>query len=397
MTQPAAATAPTVLQMGGLGAAAAIVPLNSTMIAVALPEIADDFNVSVGEASVLITVYLVAMLIGQPLAGRLSDRVGNHRMVIWALVGFAACSVGAALAGTFALLVAARAAQAIFGAGLAPSVQSLMRGITPEHDQGRGFGILGSMIGVGAASGPVIGGVLTAVFGWPAIFLVNIPIVAFALYALSRMDDVPERPKTVSTGEGRIWNKVYAAAFSGQALTTLAQYTLLLITPIILDARGWGSGSIGLVLSALTFGMIVFGPLGGRAGDRYGRRRPVLLGFAFATFGVLFIFIFAEDIEPGLLILALLVFGIGLGGAIPSVTTAALQSVPIERTGAAAGVLSMSRYVGSITTSLIIGVSVSADASGARVSLGASVVAMVAAVAVARLLPGRRDQGPENS
>ena len=63
--------------------------------------------------------------------------------------------------------------------------------------------------------------------------------------------------------------------------------------------------------------------------------------------------------------LALLVFGIGLGGAIPSVTTAALQSVSVERTGAAAGVLSMSRYVGSITTSLIIGISVSADASGA--------------------------------
>ena len=390
--QPPAATksGPSSLQLVGLGAAAALVPLNSTMIAVALPEIADDFDVPIGEASVLITVYLVAMLIGQPLAGRFSDNVGTRRMLTWGLVGFAICSVGAALAATFPLLVVARAAQALCGAAVAPTTQSLLRAITPAEDQGRSFGILGSMIGIGAAAGPVIGGALTALFGWAAIFLVNLPIVALALYAIVRMGPVAEKavePK--GPVEGRIWNKVYTAAFSGQALTTLAQYTLLLLTPIILDARGWGSGSIGLALSALTFGMIVFGPLGGRAGDRYGRRTPVTLGFAVATGAVVVILLGGAGIEPVLLIAALTVFGIGLGGAIPSVTTAALQSVPMERTGAAAGVLSMSRYVGSITTSLIIAVSVADDASGSRVSLAVSAVAMVGAVAVARVLPGR--------
>ena len=53
----------------GIGAAAGLVPLNSTMIAVALPRITDDFDISTGTASILVTVYLVAMLVGQPLAG----------------------------------------------------------------------------------------------------------------------------------------------------------------------------------------------------------------------------------------------------------------------------------------------------------------------------------------
>jgi MFS family permease len=395
--EPATTTesAPSTLRILGIGAAAGLVPLNSTMIAVALPEIAEDFDVSIGEASVLITVYLVAMLVGQPLAGRLSDRVGDRRQVMWALVGFAVFSVAAAGAGTFGLLVAARGLQAVFGAALGPSVQSLLRSIAPQRDQGKTFGIMGSIIGVGAAAGPVIGGILVALFGWQAIFLINVPIAALAFYVLLRMGPVdthadhhvPAADSTVVSG--RIWNRVYAAAFSGQALTTFAQYSLLLLIPIILDARGWGSGSIGLVLSALTFGMIVFGPLGGRAGDRYGRRLPVTVGFSIATVAVAAIFVAGIEIETAILVITLGVFGIGLGGAIPSLTTAALQSVPSSRTGAAAGVLSMSRYVGSITTSVIIGATVSLDASGSATTLGLSVLAMLAAIGVAQLLPGR--------
>lgn len=400
MTAPeSAATAAPLSRWGVIGVAAAVglVPLNSTMIAVALPTIADDFEISVGRASILITVYLVAMLLGQPLSGRLSDRVGDRRSVNMALVGFGVFSVACAAAGSFGILVAARGGQAAFASALSPSVQSLLRSGTALERRGRTFGILGSVLGVGAASGPVVGGVLTEIFGWQAIFLVNLPVVVVALVVSIRVGVVGGDTSVASVevvSEGRILNRVFNASFSAQALSTMAQYTLLLLTPIILTARGWESGSIGLVLSALTVGMIVFGPIGGRAGDRSGRRRPTLAGLVVAMVAMAVLLWAGADVGTGLLVAVLTLFGIGLGVAVPNFMTAALESVPHSRTGSAAGVLSMSRYVGSITTSLAVAAFVATDGGGSRILFAMATASMALAMVVVVWLPGRSAESP---
>jgi DHA2 family methylenomycin A resistance protein-like MFS transporter len=191
----------------------------------------------------------------------------------------------------------------------------------------------------------------------------------------------------------RIINRVFVAAFSTQALTTEAQYTLLLLTPVILTARGWGSGTVGLALSGLTVGMIVFGPLGGRTGDRRGRRYGVLLGVTLATVAIAVLLIAGSGVEPVVLVLALTAYGVGLGSAIPNVMTAALDSVDEARSGSAAGVLSMSRYVGSITASVAFSALVATDAGGTRTVLSISVAAMAASMVTAAALPGRSTAG----
>ncbi|WP_040491868.1 MFS transporter [Ilumatobacter nonamiensis] len=393
---PGAAPAPSVATVLGIAAAAGLVPLNSTMIAVALPTIAEQFDISTGTASILITVYLFAMLIGQPIAGRISDSLGNRRTVAFALVGLIATSLAGALVPTFALLVVARTLQACCAAALGPSVQALLRAITPPDEQGRTFGLMGSVLGTGAALGPVIGGVLTQAIGWEAIFYVNIPIAAGALAIAVRIrvpdardDGADGRVRSTDTRvvDGRILNRVFVACFSVQALSTVAQYALLLLTPIILDARGWPSGSIGLCLSALTIGMIVMGPPGGRAGDTHGRRLPTLIGLTVGSLAVGALFVGGPSVAAALLVVALAVFGLGLGAATPNLMSSALESVPMSRTGGAAGVLSMSRYVGSITTSLTISAVVTADAGGTRIVLAMSCLAMVAAVLVTSQLP----------
>ncbi len=401
MTEPgsSAAAPPPLTRPGviGVAAAAGLVPLNSTMIAVALPSIADEFDISVGRVSVLVTVYLIAMLLGQPLAGRLSDRIGARRSVNVALIGFAAFSVMCAVSGSFGMLVAARAGQAAFASALAPSVQSLLTTSTSAAERGRMFGILGSVLGIGAASGPVIGGGLTELFGWQAIFLVNLPVVAVAFLVSMRVQAGSKSERTQSKrsdqrpSTARIANRVFVASFSAQALSTQAQYTLLLLTPIILTARGWESGSVGLVLSALTVGMITFGPAGGRAGDRLGRRLPVLAGLAVALAAMVALLIAGTDVAPLVLVSALMAFGIGLGVAVPNFMTAALESVPETRVGSAAGILSMSRYVGSIVTSLAVTAFVATDAGGSRVLFAIAVASMSLAVLVAMRLPTRTD------
>src|SRR4051794_1343323 len=144
--------------IAGIALASALVPLNSTMIAVALPQIASDFDISKGRASVLVTIYLVAMLIGQPLSGRLCDVVGARRAAIVATAGFGAFCAAAMVAPSFWLLVALRALQAAFASALVPSVHAMLREVVPDRERGRAFGVQGSGLGVGAGLGPLIGG-----------------------------------------------------------------------------------------------------------------------------------------------------------------------------------------------------------------------------------------------
>ena len=396
----------------GIAMASALVPLNSTMVAVALPKLARAFAIGRGRAGLLITVYLVAMLIGQPIAGRVCDALGNKRVAMTSLMGFAGCSVGAALAPTFAWLVTWRGVQALFAAALAPSVQSMLRSVTSPSERGHAFGINGSIVGVGAASGPIIGGALVSAFGWKAIFVANVPVAVTVLAVLAtvkvrRVDEADNVAslKTADTGvagvagstrPGDLLHPTFIAAFMTQALANLGQYSLLLVAPIVLDHRNWNSRNTGFALSALTVGLIVMGPLGGRFSYKLGTRSAIIRGLSGAALGAFLLVPFGITVPPALLIAALAVFGLGLGFASPSITTAGLEAVPPRRTGVAAGMLSASRYTGSIVASVMLSTFVADNGSGGRIMYIAAGVAMVLAVAVSSRLPPPRDDLPDH-
>lgn len=388
----AAAPAPLAThQLFGLAVAAALVPLNSTMIAVALPDVAADFDITTGSAGILVTAYLVVMLIGQPTMGRLVDAIGGHRALRGALAGFAVVSIATAFAPSFVVVVAGRAAQAVFGAVLMPASHALLRSLAPADERGRSFGVLGSFIGAGAAAGPVIGGLVTEIGGWQGIFVANAPLclAGFVLVAGLPQVDVraggraPDAQGVVST----LRQPTFASAFVIQATTTLAQYSLLLVVPIVLDGRGWSATAIGAALTALTAGMVLLGPVGGRFSDAHGRRRPVLLGVGTAAVATMAAAAVVEQAAVGL-VAAMALFGCGLGFSLPSVQTAALESVPEAVAGSAAGVLAMSRYAGSIPASLLLAALVTDQGGGARVYLAIATVTMIVAIRAATFLPG---------
>jgi MFS family permease len=395
MSRPGAGVVPAAT-IAGTTLALVLVPLNSTMIAVALPRIGDEFDIAKGDASVLVTVYLVAMLALQPMAGRLCDAVGARRVASIATAGVGATSLAAMAVGSFPVLVAVRALQAAFASALAPSVQSMLREDIPADQRGRAFGLQGSVLGVGAGLGPVIGGLATSAFGWRAIFAVNLPVVAVVLHVLRRRG--PER-RRAHTDPGAadeaevLWSRVFRAAFSAQALSTLAQYALLLAVPIVLDARGWSAASVGLALSFLTLGMVVAGPVGGRAGDVFGRRRPAVVGLAVTLVAVALSAAGGDDVPSGVLLVTLLAFGLGLGAANPVITTAGMEAVPLARAGAAAGFLSASRYVGSITSTLVLASVVRDDGAGLDVLLVVCSASLALALLASYRLPSRvRDE-----
>ena len=388
----------------GIALASALVPLNSTMVAVALPKLARAFGIGRGRAGLLVTVYLVVMLVGQPIAGRVSDMLGSKRVAVASLLGFSACSIGAALSPSFTWLVGWRGMQAVFAAALAPSVQSMLRSVTRPTERSHAFGILGSVIGVGAASGPIIGGLLVGSFGWKAIFVANVPAAAVALVVLVtvRVNDLAAETaaalpagtessvdRASRVGRSELLRPSFLAALATQALANLGQYSLLLIAPIVLDHQGWGSRQTGLALSALTVGLIVMGPPGGRFGDRSGNRAAILRGLSIGAFGAALLLPFGITVAPAVLIAALAVFGMGLGFASSSIIAAGLEAVPPHQTGVAAGILSASRYVGSIVASVLLAAYVADDGSGGRVMYVAASAALLIAVGASRRLADR--------
>lgn len=383
--------------LGAAIAGVALVPLNSTMIAVALPDVADDLGVGAGSTGILVLAYLVAMALLQPLSGRVSDRLGHRRVAGAALVGFGVSSAAAGLAPTFELLVLFRFAQAVFGAGLVPALQALLRATTDDATRGRAFGLMGTGIGAGAALGPVVGGLAMSLGGWRAIFALNVPIVLLAITMLARIpahiDEAPPAHASSPTASG-LRSPVFVAACVIQAAANLGQYALLLVVPLILDGRGWDHRSSGLALSALTVGLVLLSPIGGRLGDRVGRRRPTIAGILIVIVGLaLATALLRQDSSTGLIV-AMALVGVGMGLSSASVQTAGLEAVPPAVTGSAAGLLSTSRYAGSITGSALLALTVGDGGSGARPLLGVGIAAAVLALAAANRFPDRSDRVP---
>src|SRR4029079_3207284 len=150
------------------------------MIAVALPQIVDDFDTTLGTAGWLVTTYLLALAVVQPIAGKLGDRHGRRPFVVGGLAVFGVASLGGALAPSLLVLSAFRVTQAISGAVVFPNGSGLIRELVPSLPRGRALGIVGGSIAFAAGIGPLLGGILVTAGGWRAIFLVNVPVVAAA-------------------------------------------------------------------------------------------------------------------------------------------------------------------------------------------------------------------------
>src|SRR5687768_3596654 len=120
-----------VLATVGLGGM--LIPLNSTMIAVAIPNITSQLDASVSQSGWLVTAYLIVMAAFQPIAGKLGDRYGRRVFLLGGYVVFALASLGAALSPNVSMLIACRGGQALAGAVIFPNGAALLRQIVPEH------------------------------------------------------------------------------------------------------------------------------------------------------------------------------------------------------------------------------------------------------------------------
>jgi EmrB/QacA subfamily drug resistance transporter len=439
--------------MLGIASGAILVPLNTTMLAVALPDVMGEFRLGASQVASLVTLYLGAVAVTLPLGGAIGDRYGHRRAFIVGVLGFAAASALAALAASFELLQAARVAQAATGALISTSAASLISQTTPPDRQGEAFGTFDLLVSTSAAVGPFVGGLLVGGFGWRSLFVLALPlglvsagflglalrppapqaadagvsrrqrasmdlpglallalaIVAF-LVALRNLGDplgvaaavaivpllaafvvIELRADRPAVDPRLVLHRPFAAAALGVFGSTVILHGSFILVPLAVEELfGETATTSGIVLLGLAAVGAVVAPFGGMASDRRGRRVVVVAGCLVSAAGLAALATPAG--ASSALTMALLLCVVGLGNGLTSPRqAAALESVEGARIGMASGTYYMSRYLGGVVGASLAGAILGARVTAGGVAAGFAVLAAVGvAVALVSLgLPGQ--------
>jgi EmrB/QacA subfamily drug resistance transporter len=412
-----------------LGLAQLMVVLDTTIVNIALPSAQKALHFSDDNRQWIVTAYALAFGSLLLLGGRLGDLFGRKITFVTGLIGFSLASAIGGAAGSFEVLVAARALQGVFGAVLAPSALSLLTTtFSDPSERGKAFGIFGAIAGGGAAIGLLLGGVLTEYLSWRWSMYVNlafaIPTATGAMMLLQnqRAVDKPriDLPGTLtaclglfalvygfSNAETHGWGAGLTVGMFVAAVVLLVSFVQLqrrvehplLPLRVIVDRNRAGSYLAMLIAGVGMFGVflfltyylqrtlgfspiktgLAFLPMTGVVMisatvstaallPRFGPRRLVTIGMAVSSLGMVLLTRIGVDSAYAADVLpSLLILGAGLGLIFaPAMNTATFGVAPQDAGVASALVNTMQQVGGSLGTALLSTLAATAASSHAQ-------------------------------
>lgn len=420
-----------------------MVILDATAVNLSLPALGRDLGGGMGILQWVVDGYTLTFATLLLSAGALGDRIGANQVFRLGLAVFAVASAACGLAPSAGTLVAARLFQGAGAAVLVPSSLALLQAAHPDAAaRARAVGIWGGVAGVAAASGPVIGGVLTQAVSWRLVFFVNVPVGLAALVLTARHVVRPE-------GHGRRGLDLPAQLAGVVALGVL--------TYALIDARsaGWASppvlGGLALAIAAaaafvalerraaepmLPLGLFRSGAfsagtavgllinlgfygqlfvlslyfqdvrhmspvmaglallpegimvslasfLSGRLTGRAGGRPTMLIGLGIGAAGLFGLMAAGAHTPYALIVAPLTAAGFGMAFTMPAATTTVVEAAPGERAGVASGAINAGRQVGSTIGVALLGTLVAAAGRPAAMAAAGAAFAVAAAVVAA--------------
>ena len=381
--------------------------LDTTIVNVALPNMAGQLDATPDNISWVLTSYLIASAIFMPLTGYFTDRMGQRRYLLISITGFVITSALCGMATSLAQMVMFRFLQGVFGAALVPLSQSIMLQIFPGEQRGKAMAIWGMGVMVAPIMGPTLGGWLTEAISWRWTFYINLPVgILSVLLALRHVPDTATRARrmdwtgfaTLALGIGALqlvldrgnqddWFSsqmlVFAALLSVASFIFFVVYTLTgkhhplfdlrifrdrnyLVASLIMLTIGIGFYG-GMLLQSLflqnfldypTFEAgLYMAPRGlasllvmvfiGKFSARIPPRNFILVGIFASAAGNYLMTRFTPDIAAHDMILPMILQGMGMGMIFIPISTLAFTTLPKETAAEAAGIYSLIRSVGS--------------------------------------------------
>ena len=411
-----------------------VVFLDSTVVNVALPAIAEDLDAGLAGQQWVVESYLLALVALLLVGGSLGDQFGRRRIFVVGLLAFGATSILCAVAPSVEVLIGARALQGVAGALLVPGSLAIVAASFEGAARGRAVGIWTAWTGIAVVIGPAGGGALIEALSWRAIFWVNIPLiavtVALTLRAVAESRDMEafrgidwpgialsavglggpvfaliEQP-AYGWGDPLVWVPLLAGiaclalfvAHEARArhpmlelalfrirnfwvanLTTFAAYGgliagLFYITIFVQQVAGYSPIEAGLATTPISVVLFVLSPRFGRLASGTGPRLPMSAGPIVAGVGLLLLLRVDAGAEYVSQVLpAVLVFSLGLAATVAPLTATVLDSVDERHVGIASGVNNGIARVAGLLAIAVLGAVISANfdaAVGAEIAAG---------------------------
>jgi DHA2 family methylenomycin A resistance protein-like MFS transporter len=399
-----------------------LVIIDATIVNVALPIIARDLKGSIVDLQWIIAGYTLTFACLLLSSGTLGDKIGAKLTVLLGLSLFLSSSLSCALAYNFILLTGSRLVQGVGAAMLLPNAVGLIHlSYENSHDRAKAFGIWSGVGGLAAATGPVLGAILTSGFGWRSIFFINIPIgilgfffifhhvfpkkdtqykkfqfdlkglffstlsmasLALALIEANRLGftsllvlgcfvmssitfilflRVEQKTKYPMLPLSFFTIKNFSISICIGMILYVGISGELFILPLYFERiRGYSVLETGFALMPTTGIAALISYLSGKLSSRAGFKQPMLLGLFVGLLGFLGLLMIKQD-GPiyWALLLPLLAVGFGISFTLPATTIAAIFSIPEHRVASASGALSTTRQIGSLLGVAIFGTIVS--------------------------------------
>ena len=391
-----------------IGASTFMSALDTSVVNAVLPIINRSFASDIATVEWVVTIYLL-IVSGLLLSfGRLGDMRG-HKSIF--MIGFAIFIISSALCGlapSIGSLIAFRGLQALGAAMLAANSPAILTKNFPSSQRGQALGLQATMTYLGLTVAPSLGGFLTDLISWRAVFYINIPVGLIAFFLSWRF--IPQ-DRTIRTGErfdlpgaaiflaalialliglnqghtlgwlsipilslltfstlflisfvlvesrssnpildlGLFKNKVFSASSTSAVLNYIAVFSILLLLPFyLIQGRDLSPSQAGLILTIQPIVMAIVAPISGMISDRVGTQIPSVFGMVVLTLGLLLLARLGPLSAIYEIGIALAVVGFGTGTFISPNNSAIMGSAPPKRQGIAAGVLATARSTGMV-------------------------------------------------
>ncbi len=408
--------------LGAMCFALFMMMLDNTVVNVALPSIQRDLGASLSSLEWAVNAYTLSFGVLLVTGGRLGDIFGRRKAFLAGVTIFALSSATAGLAQDTTMLIVSRVVQGVGGALMMPATLSIVTNAFEPSERGKAIGTWAGVSALALAIGPVVGGLLTEHVSWRAIFYLNIPVAAGAIAATifavreSRDESVGREIDYLGVGaitvgltslvlaliEANSWGWGSARIIGLLALSVIALVGFVFIerrvpapivelplfasrnfvgtnvvalvvtfammaqfffvTLYIQDVLGYSPVETGLRFLPSTLMIVLIAPIAGRMTDRIGARWLIGGGLAIVSVSLFWLTTIDvsttySDIWPSFVLM-----GIGMALVMSPMSTAAMNSVAVNKAGVASGLLSMNRMVGGSLGVAVIGAVFAAQA-----------------------------------
>lgn len=381
-----------------------VAQLDVSIVNIALPQIADTYKVDINILQWIVDGYTLAFAVLMLSAGNLSDLFGAQRLFQIGMVIFGISSVACGLATSPFLLIAARVFQGVGAATMIPSSLAILNQTFADtpNKRAKAIGLWTAAGSAAIAAGPIVGGILIKLSNWRFIFFINAPICLAGILltfflkkqtkpTLVRKFDVPGQVAwmlsiTLLIAAVIEWSKlgfthplIYGSLMLGGIsfiafliienkagypmlplnLFNSVSFNVLLVLGAVLNGFYYGTVFIlslylqnilhyppltaGLAFLPLTAGFVISNLLSGNIINRYGLRTPILIGLTLFAFGFAGLFTAGMHTSFWQLSIPFLLISLGMGLAVPAMTTGILSSVDKTLSGTASAALNTVR------------------------------------------------------